>query len=405
MKQSDQHPDKSPETLGLIESETSWKPAAWIVKLSRISLYVSCALTILLGVTVVWYLISMSSELHVIGWTVGLIFVAVAVPLSLHDIHMHLLHYVSPLQRFYIRVIWMVPIYAVQSWLALRFKGQKVYLETLREAYESWVIYSFFMLMLEFSAAAAPANEADKAAAEEEAWEVEGPRAAPGMVHMLFPFCWLRPWRRDTELVPRAQLGVFQYVFIRLAFSIIVLIAEPFGGYAEGCFDCYDRVYFYKVVAVNVSQGWAMYCLILFYHEKHAALAPLRPLGKLLAVKAVVFASFWQGVLIAGLVSQGRIRGTLFYTEDEVANGLQDFLICIEMALAAVAHKFTYTYRDFMEGGSLHDWLRERGALRRQPLARAAAEMLPVRDARQLVPSAARWDSQPAPDPAAAAAV
>mmetsp|Transcript_19397 Transcript_19397/g.40760 ORF Transcript_19397/g.40760 Transcript_19397/m.40760 type:complete len:121 (-) Transcript_19397:12-374(-) len=120
MKQSDQHPDKSPETLGLIESETSWKPAAWIVKLSRISLYVSCALTILLGVTVVWYLISMSSELHVIGWTVGLIFVAVAVPLSLHDIHMHLLHYVSPLQRFYIRVIWMVPIYAVQSWLALR---------------------------------------------------------------------------------------------------------------------------------------------------------------------------------------------------------------------------------------------------------------------------------------------
>ena len=34
-----------------------------------------------------------------------------------------------------------------------------------------------------------------------------------------------------------------------------------------------------------MSQGWAMYCLVLFYHEMHSALRELRPLGKFVAVK------------------------------------------------------------------------------------------------------------------------
>ena len=36
----------------------------------------------------------------------------------------HVLHYVSPLQRHYIRILWMVPIYSIESWLALRFNHQ-----------------------------------------------------------------------------------------------------------------------------------------------------------------------------------------------------------------------------------------------------------------------------------------
>ena len=37
----------------------------------------------------------------------------------------------------------------------------------------------------------------------------------------------------------------------------------------------------------------------------------------------MVFASFWQGVLISGLVAEGRIPATLTYSVDEVADGLQ----------------------------------------------------------------------------------
>jgi len=37
-------------------------------------------------------------ETHVVAWTIGAVFVALAVPLSLQDIHMHIIHYISPLQ-------------------------------------------------------------------------------------------------------------------------------------------------------------------------------------------------------------------------------------------------------------------------------------------------------------------
>lgn len=56
-----------------------------------------------------WQLITAHSEKHVIAWSVAAIFVAVAVPFSLHDIHMHVMHYVCPeLQKYYIRILWMV---------------------------------------------------------------------------------------------------------------------------------------------------------------------------------------------------------------------------------------------------------------------------------------------------------
>jgi len=90
-------------------------------------------------------------EDHIIAWAVGAIFVLIAVPLSVYDIIMHTKNYYKPdLQRYCIRILFMVPIYSLESWLALRFKEQKVYLETLREAYEAYVIYSFFHLMLSY---------------------------------------------------------------------------------------------------------------------------------------------------------------------------------------------------------------------------------------------------------------
>jgi hypothetical protein len=46
-------------------------------------------------------------------------------------------NYVKPhLQRYYIRCLWMVPIYSIESWLALRYQDYKVYIETPRDAYE-----------------------------------------------------------------------------------------------------------------------------------------------------------------------------------------------------------------------------------------------------------------------------
>lgn len=44
----------------------------------------------------------------------------------------------------------MVPIYAVDSWISLRFPGIAIYLDMLRDCYEAYVLYLFFALMVAY---------------------------------------------------------------------------------------------------------------------------------------------------------------------------------------------------------------------------------------------------------------
>ena len=96
-------------------------------------------LAISVTIAVIYELVRVHAENHMIAWAVSGIFVALSVPMPINDILMHALHYVRPeLQRFYIRILWLVPIYSIQSWLALRFFPERVWFATARELYESF---------------------------------------------------------------------------------------------------------------------------------------------------------------------------------------------------------------------------------------------------------------------------
>jgi len=66
-----------------------------------------------------------------------------------------------------------------------------------------------------------------------------------------------------------------------------------------------------------------------------------------MCIKGVVFLTFWQSVLISLLVHYGAVHATENFTVEEVASGLQDFLICIEMFIAAVAHERFFNVKEW----------------------------------------------------------
>lgn len=59
--------------------------------------------------------------------------------LSFRLVYLHLTHWYMPeVQKYVVRILWMVPLYAVQSWLSLRFHSSRIYIDTIRDFYEAY---------------------------------------------------------------------------------------------------------------------------------------------------------------------------------------------------------------------------------------------------------------------------
>lgn len=298
-------------------------------------------LSAIIAVYVVIQLVIQRAERHTIAITTAGLAVAFSVPLSAWDVNKHVQEFVSPLQRHYVRILLMVPVYAVESWLALTFKDQRVYLELLREAYEAWVIYTIHKLFIEFLGERVGV-ELSLSRHARDAGNVDE------RVPFLFPFCRLRGWRRREEFQFRTNALVFQYVFLRSVLAVAELISEAKGTLCVGSIDFGHCLFPWATLILTCSQCAAMYGLIFFYSELSAELAPIRALSKLLVVKAVVFFSFWQGAAVNLCEWMGYFRETEFYSSSEINGGFQNFLICWEMVLAAIAHHFVFHHGEIV---------------------------------------------------------
>ncbi|XP_062414297.1 transmembrane protein 184C-like isoform X1 [Pungitius pungitius] len=281
------------------------------------------------------------------AWFIAGVFVFLTIPISLWGILQHMVHFTQPeLQRPIIRILWMVPIYSLDSWLALRYPGLAIYVDTCRECYEAYVIYNFLVFLLSFLSNQYPSL----------VLMLEVQQQQPHLP----PLCCCPPWPMGEVLLFRCKLGVLQYTVARPVTTVIALICQLCGVYDEANFS-FRNAWSYLVIINNISQLFAMYCLVLLYRALREELTPIRPVGKFLCVKLVVFVSFWQAVFIAFLVKVGVISDKHTWDWDSVeavATGLQDFIICIEMFLAAIAHHYTFTYKPYVqeaEEGSCFD--------------------------------------------------
>ncbi|KAH7294954.1 hypothetical protein KP509_27G026300 [Ceratopteris richardii] len=173
---------------------------------------------------------------------------------------------------------------------------------------------------------------------------VAGPRtplliqtAGKAAVKHSFPLNFiLKPWYLGKHFYQSFKFGIVQFMILKTLGAMVALILQCWGLYGEGEFK-WNRGYLYVAVVINFSQSWALYCLMQFYNVTKEELAPIRPLAKFLCFKSIVFLTWWQGLLIAIFCA---MQSEKIKDEQSLEARIQDFVICLEMGFAAVAHVY-----------------------------------------------------------------
>ena len=403
-----------------------------------------------------------------------------AVLFGLREIVKHWLNYFKPqMQRHVVRVLWMVPIYAIDAIVTLHLcfgrtnkDGSRmgcdgddgIYrlgLETLREFYEAYTIYAFFCYMVEclheegkqlsleeqddsaegvrarmVAAQAAGAEENLQSAllsvntgkparrtlndrvamlpsgrlkggfvtaqgmdAPEKLYQLLRDTNPNGMKHdWKWGLGWMKEWEMGEEWLEKCWRGVLQYVLCQVAFAVVVLITRSTDTYGEGCLmpwswnndddtlwtalhsnssshgtveeiralnpdyrlhRCGQRAYPYTTFIISLSQMYALYCLVFFYHGTSKPLQRIKPLAKFISIKLIVFFSYWQGLGLSMVdTNTDLLEGPAIFLglcqapcdhggTESLSTGIQAVLICVEMFCAALAHRTVFSYRDY----------------------------------------------------------
>ncbi|XP_010666844.2 protein LAZ1 homolog 2 isoform X1 [Beta vulgaris subsp. vulgaris] len=283
-------------------------------------------------------------EFHGPATIVAGFFALMASVLSLILICQHLRSYNNPAeQKWIVAVLLMVPIYAIESIISLSNPKTSLACDILRNCYEAYALYAFGSYLI----ACLGGEERVLELLEDKSTNVlnkpllEGRDTEPESHPKSFRDFFLDPCALGEQLFSIIKFGLVQYMILKTVCAFLAFVLEIFGVYGDGQFK-WHYGYPYITIVLNFSQMWALYCLVQFYNVTHERLKPIKPLAKFISFKAIVFATWWQGVGIALLCALGVLP-----KEGKVQTGLQDFLICIEMAIAAIAHVCVFSAKSY----------------------------------------------------------
>ncbi|THG96044.1 hypothetical protein EW026_g5723 [Hermanssonia centrifuga] len=235
-----------------------------------------------------------------------------------------------------IRIMLMVPIYAIASLISLFSLQAAFFIDAVRDIYEAFVIYCFLDLLIGY---------------------LGGERSLLNSLHGRPPKYQVFPgslfWREVDVSDPYTFLflkrGVLQYVQVKPILALVTIVLKATGKYNEGDLRG-DSGYLYVSIVYNFSICMALYCLAIFWMCVSEDLKPFRPMPKFLCVKGILFFSFWQSIIISILVAAGVIRKLGPYTDNEhISLALTDALVCLEMPLFAIAHQYAFSTVDFVD--------------------------------------------------------
>mmetsp|Transcript_14988 Transcript_14988/g.23923 ORF Transcript_14988/g.23923 Transcript_14988/m.23923 type:complete len:541 (-) Transcript_14988:196-1818(-) len=272
----------------------------------------------------------------------ALVFATIAIILSLHQISLHFRYNKHrDIRNYTYRILFMVPVFAAESFLALCFIEMAPVMRMLREFYEAFALFSFTSYILTY---------------------LGGPGQLAYSLHEektsqphVFPFCCLKKWPKGGKFLWYTLMGILQYIPVSICVTTAGLVCWYNGVYGDGRFD-FTKAYLYCTLVQNFSQIWALYCLVLLYRAVKGRLYVINPLRKFLCIKLIVFFTWWQAVTLAALTkvraiqkldNEIKVHWNSHALADPIGEGLTNLIICVEMVFFALAHRYAYPYTEF----------------------------------------------------------
>ncbi|KKZ60362.1 hypothetical protein EMCG_04920 [[Emmonsia] crescens] len=261
----------------------------------------------------------------------------VATFISLISIWLQMKNYRKPLlQRYVVRILLMVPIYSISSWVSIISLKGSAFIVPIRDIYEAFTIYTFFQLLINFVGG-------------ERALIVMTHGRAP--VHHAWPLnhCLRKVDISDPYTFLAIKRGILQYAWLKPILALASIIMKATGTYQEGYLGI-SSGYLWTGIIYNLSVTISLYSLAMFWVCMHDDLKPFRPVPKFLCVKLIIFASYWQGFFLSILQWLGALpNGVAGYSPDNLAVAIQDSLICFEMPFFAFTHWYAFSWHDYAD--------------------------------------------------------
>jgi hypothetical protein len=250
-------------------------------------------------------------------WFTAAAFATLATAVSLVIIFRHLCSFTRPLlQRSIVRILLIIPIYSLSSFLSLRYETKAIYFDTLRDIYESYVIYMFLNLIIAFMGGES---------------HCVSQLAGTGTMNHPIPCCCLPKITLGSRFIRRCKQGTLQFVIMKPVFALISLVLMAADHYEDKSYQSL------LLVVYNISYTLALYSLLLVYMAVRSYISHNKPVQKFVAVKLIVFMTYYQALAVA----------TIPGVEPETAAKWNNFILCIEMLFFAIMLAFAFPASEF----------------------------------------------------------
>lgn len=275
------------------------------------------------------------------GLVVAFLFASSASLLTVLQLLSHLTKYTNPRrQRYAIRILLMVPIYAIDSfWSYLSFEDA-TWISIARDTYEAYVLYNFFAFLM------------DVLGGEDGCVELWSSHKMETLAHGFPINYFMAPMKLNKDTLWWWKMWLVQYMLLSPVITTLTYLAAAGGVFDESSYS-FENTHVYLMTAKTVSVTVAFTCLFYLYLAIKVPIHHLDPTGKFISIKFVIFFSFWQyiGITTAaswGLLPQSVLSSILEWSHDksnvedqEVA--LCNLLMCFEMFVTAVMHHFVFS--------------------------------------------------------------